>query len=199
MTPHRTDLPRHPLSRPRTNREDAGLLSLRLVFGLSMAILHGWSKLPVTADFISVIAKIGIPFSEALAWTAVIVEFVGGILICIGLFTRTAALGVLGTMLVAVFVRYANQPIDVRELALLHAAACSALLLTGPGRISVDYALARRSRLRRVKGPLPAPARPVDSLHEPLTDHSAAPSAVSPEPAHAPASQGRSPKSTRAR
>jgi putative oxidoreductase len=124
---------------------DGGLLLLRLLFGLGMAILHGWSKLPVSEDFIRVIREIGIPAPAVLAWAAVLTEFLGGLLICLGLLTRPAALGVLCTMLVAVFIRYAGRPLDERELALLYSTACVALLFTGPGRYSLDHWLAGRA------------------------------------------------------
>lgn len=124
---------------------DLGLLLLRLFFGLGMACFHGWSKLPVSEDFIDVIRDIGIPAPAALAWAAVLMEFVGGVLLCLGLLTRPAAVGVLLTMLVAFFVRYAGLPIDERELSLLYAGVCLTLFCTGPGRYSLDHLIARGS------------------------------------------------------
>ena len=130
---------------PRPWGRDAGLLLLRLGFGLSMAVFHGWSKLPVSEDFIRVIRDIGIPAPAAMAWIAVLIEFVGGILLCVGLFTRPAAVGVLFTMLVAFFVRYAGLPIDERELSLLYATVCVGFICTGPGRYSLDQLIGGRS------------------------------------------------------
>ncbi len=129
---------------PSPLASDLGLLAMRLIFGAAMAVLHGIAKLPVSDSFIGVVERLGVPAPAAFAWAAVLVEFVGGLFIALGLFTRTAALGVLGTMLVAIFVRYAGQPLEYREQATLYAAACTTLILCGPGRFSLDYAWARR-------------------------------------------------------
>ena len=165
-------VPTKTLLDPRPLAGDAGLLLMRLGFGLAMAIFHGWSKLPVSEEFIVVVRDIGIPAPAALAWAAVLMEFMGGILICLGLLTRPAAVGVLFTMLVAFFVRYAGLPIDERELSMLYAVACLTLVCTGPGRYSLDSLLAGRlSRLSVGTGPDDAQAHP--SVERPAGDSQA--------------------------
>ncbi len=87
-----------------------------------------------------------------LAMLAILTEFLGGIALFLGLFTRLAALLVAGEMVVATlqvhlpngfFMNWANAPnvghgIEY-NLALIGAAL--ALLITGGGRLSVDTAL----------------------------------------------------------
>lgn len=126
---------------PRPMKTDLALLILRVVFGLAMGIAHGWGKLPVDQSFIDVIDRLGIPAPVFFAWIAVLAEFIGGLLLVIGLLTRPAALAVLGTMLIAVFIRYSGRPFYERELATLYSAACLALFFTGPGRYSLDHML----------------------------------------------------------
>ena len=68
------------------------------------------------------------------AWT----EFLGGFAVLLGLFTRLAALGLLGVMAFAIFKIHVDDPYEKMELALAYAAGCLALLCVGPGSVSLD-------------------------------------------------------------
>jgi putative oxidoreductase len=107
----------------------------------------GWGKLnnlpAVTENFISW----GIPFPEVMTPVVSGVEFIGGILLIAGLFTRIAA-GALGvTMIVAIYVALW---VDVDSLVTLlgfYETACLALFLwlaiAGAGKISLDHLIRR--------------------------------------------------------
>jgi putative oxidoreductase len=122
---------------------DIGLLLLRVFAGLGMA-WHGYEKLAVSgrlSQFIEGVGEMGFPFPVFFAWAAILAELVGGILLAAGLFTRPAAAFILITMLVAAFVRHADDPFAIKEKALLYASIALALLFTGAGRWAVDRML----------------------------------------------------------
>jgi len=114
------------------------LLSLRLFTGISMALAHGLGKIPPSEGFINATANLGFPFPSFFGWAAGLSEFLGGILLAIGLFTRPAAFFLGFTMLVAAFMRHAADPFTGKEKALLYLAICIFLILTGSGKYGVD-------------------------------------------------------------
>jgi len=127
----------------REKLRDIGLAWLRLFAGIGMAG-HGYGKLfgAHMNGFTDSVAKLGLPgdaqmMAQLAAWS----EFAGAILVIIGLLTRVSALMIVGTMCVAFFVAGSGQPFGERELAFTYLAAFGTLVLTGPGRLSVDAAL----------------------------------------------------------
>jgi putative oxidoreductase len=125
---------------------DVGLLLLRVVFGGALILAHGWPKLAnlVSADP-SFADPLGIGPVPSL-FLAGVAESVFAALVVVGAFTRVAVLPVLVTMFVALFVVHGADPFAQQEKAALFGAAFAALLITGPGRISVDRLLWGRSR-----------------------------------------------------
>ena len=119
---------------------DAGLLVLRLgLFGL-LAFVHGLGKLPVSPEFVQGAASLGFPVPVVFAWAAALSEFAGGLLLAFGLLTRPAAVFVAITMLVA-FVGVHGAALtgeNSGESAFVYLVGAIVLLLTGPGRYSVD-------------------------------------------------------------
>src|SRR3989338_5873123 len=85
---------------------DIGLLWLRVLTGLGMAY-HGYGKVfgGSMDKMTEGVAAMGFPAPEFFAWAAALSEFAGGILLVLGLFTRPAALFILITMAVAVFIK----------------------------------------------------------------------------------------------
>ena len=65
-------------------------------------------------------------------------EFFCSILIVLGLFTRYAAIPLLITMIVAVFVIHAEDEIGDKEMAIIYLAVYVILILNGAGKFSVD-------------------------------------------------------------
>jgi putative oxidoreductase len=122
-----------------------GLLILRLGTGVTMALMHGLPK--VGRLFGSAPIKfadpfgIGAPLSLALASFG---EFVCGLLVALGLFTRAAAVPLAFTMVVAAFYAHAGDPWNKREPAFMFLVPSLALLFTGPGRYSLDAWLKKR-------------------------------------------------------
>ena len=119
-----------------------GLTILRIVVGI-VFIAHGAQKLfvfgigGVTAGF----AQMHIPLPMIAAPVVAIVEFVGGIALVVGFFTRIAAILIAIDMVGAIlFVHGRNGfflPMGF-EFAFLILGACAALAVGGPGEYSVD-------------------------------------------------------------
>lgn len=120
------------------NWNDLGLLFLRVMTGVGIAY-HGYGKVfgGHITKLTQGVAAMGLPFPEVMAWAAALSEFVGGILIAIGLFTRPAALSVFITMTVAAFVAHKADPLQVKELALAYWTISGALVFLGSGSFSI--------------------------------------------------------------
>lgn len=120
---------------------DLGLLLLRLASGGMMAYSHGWGKLQkmLSGDF-GFADPIGVG-EEASLMLTVFAEFVCGILVALGLFTRAALVPLMVTMVVAVFIIHADDPFSKQEFGLLYLIPYVALFLAGPGKLSLDKKL----------------------------------------------------------
>lgn len=114
-----------------------GLAILRAFAGLTMAY-HGWDKLPIESGFLGMVERMGMPWPIASAWVAVGSELVGGLLLAIGWQSRAAAAAILATLAVAIFGYHAGHAFAHRELALLYSAIAMAVLVDGPGAVSMD-------------------------------------------------------------
>jgi putative oxidoreductase len=118
---------------------DAGVFILRL-FSLFL-MYYGWDKL---ANFEEKVAywpdplHVGQPASLMLT---IFGELICPAFIVVGLFTRLALIPSILTMLVAIFVGHAGQPILEREHAISFLVPFMAILLIGPGKYSVDARL----------------------------------------------------------
>lgn len=121
--------------------QELGLALVRFGFGLSMAFAHGLGKLQGAEGFVANLTKNGFPAPTLLGWFAILSEFVGGLLLAVGLLSRAAALSVLGTMVVAAFYVHSADPYQRKELALAYALVSIAVLVAGPGRFSLDARL----------------------------------------------------------
>ncbi len=123
---------------------DVGLLFLRVTVGLMMAVGHGWGKMVkvVTGDF-SFADPLGIGAAPSLVLAA-LAEFVCALLIALGVRTRSMAVPVTVTMLVAAFVHHFDDPWGKKEFALLYAVPFAALILTGGGKYTLDRMLKRK-------------------------------------------------------
>ena len=124
---------------------DVGLLWLRVTLGGLMLVNHGWGKLEklLGAEPIQFADPIGLGQTPSLALAAG-AEVVCAALLIVGLATRVVALPLVFTMLVAAFVVHGADPFAKKEFALLYAIPFFALVLTGPGRFSLDAWIAKR-------------------------------------------------------
>ncbi|MGC9330834.1 MAG: DoxX family membrane protein [Bacteroidales bacterium] len=72
---------------------------------------------------------------------AAIAKVGGSLLLILGLGTRLAVIPIIFTMLVAVFVAHASDPLVVKEPAIHYLIVYFALMFAGSGRYSVDKLL----------------------------------------------------------
>lgn len=129
-------------------RINAGLTILRLVVG-SIFIVHGAQKI-FTIGLGSIggmMSQSGIPMGELVGPAVALTEFLGGIALVLGLFTRLAAVGLALVMVGAILLvhlpaGFFNPKGFEFPLALL--AANAALAVMGPGKLSVDSAVRQR-------------------------------------------------------
>lgn len=124
-------------------------LLLRLIFG-SLFIYHGYSKIanydqikPMFGDIIG----IGAEFSFHLV---IFAEFVCGILVTLGFFTRITVIPIFITMFVAYFVAHAEDPFMNKELPLLFLILSIVIFILGSGRFSIDGLMFRKDRTARL-------------------------------------------------
>jgi putative oxidoreductase len=147
--------------------KNLGLLLLRLA-GLYLALGHGWGKIESLAagdtGFAGALGKMGFPLPGLFAWAAALSEFLGGLLVAAGLFTRWAAGFAAITMAVAAFARHHliarllhNAGISIvsedtlkawgnPELSTIFLLVMLGLALIGPGGWSLDAKLRKKGR-----------------------------------------------------
>ncbi len=115
-----------------------GALVLRLAIGLSMAV-HGYEKvIPHGAlhHYAHYIATLGIPYW--LGYVSAYTEFVGGMLLVIGLLTRFAAAMIAINMLVALFTVGIHQGFGIYNYIIALAAIAIMLVVYGAGAVALD-------------------------------------------------------------
>src|SRR5215204_5007135 len=95
---------------------NAGQALLRIFAGISIAAAHGIGKIPPGEGLITRARELGFPAPVIFAWAAALSEFLGGILLALGLFTRLAAFFIACTMLVAILGVHAADPYQKKEL-----------------------------------------------------------------------------------
>ena len=113
------------------------------VFVGALLVGHGGQKLFNGLDgFIQGIADKGWPFPQFQGFMAVFVEFAGGVLLMVGLFTRPTALINMGLFFIITFVWSYNAPFFAgKEKSLIFLVLCTYIFCLGPGRLSVDHYL----------------------------------------------------------
>lgn len=129
--------------------ERLAVLILRLSLGF-VFVMHGSQKLLGAfggggiAGVTGMLTKLGMEPAHILAWVLSITEFVGGVCLVLGFLTRFWAAGLVIDMAVAVFkVHLVNGFFASKngfELPLALGVMALAIMLTGPGPVSVDRA-----------------------------------------------------------
>jgi putative oxidoreductase len=132
-------------------RYGAGLAALRVVVG-TVFVAHGAQKLfgYGFGGVIGAFASMGVPLAEVIGPAVAIGEFVGGLALILGLFTRLAAVGLALEMMGALLLVHMRSGFFLpngSEFALTLLGAAGALALMGPGGFSLD-AVVRRHRLQ---------------------------------------------------
>ncbi len=117
---------------------------LRVVVGVMM-IHNGLDKLSNIESFAQAYVEvIGLPFPIFFSYVAAFTELIGAPLVALGLLTRPAALGLFGTMCVAMYhhVTVAGFSIAYLELSAIYAACFLFFLANGAGLFSLDALIA---------------------------------------------------------
>ena len=133
-----------------------GLLILRLSIG-TMLIHHGYEKTADIQNFADAFVRpIGIPFPILASYIAAYSEIYGSWLLIAGLFTRFAALSIVGTIGVAIYhaIVTAGFNIYLLELLVLYMGGALCILLLGGGDFAIDRFL-RKFRIKFNKPHLP--------------------------------------------
>lgn len=111
----------------------------------------GWGKLHNIAGVTEFFVSLGIPFAQVQAPFVAGVEFVGGVLLIVGLLTRVAALPLMGTMVVAILTAKRADISSFGDFAGLSETTLFLGLLWlsfyGPGSVSIDRFLFRQKDL----------------------------------------------------
>lgn len=127
-------------------RKDGMLLLARILL-MILFVIFGWSKLTAFSGTASYMASTGLPLPTLSAAIAVIMEFVVGVAIVLGFYTRPLAL-VLGFYTLAAAIighQFWNMDDPERIGAMINfyknvsiAGGLLLLCITGPGRYSLD-------------------------------------------------------------
>jgi putative oxidoreductase len=126
-----------------------GIALIRIVTGIVFT-MHGYQKIFVYgfAGVQGAFTKMGVPMPMVSGPVIAFIEFFGGIALILGLLTRLAALGLAIDMLGAILLVHISKgffaPMGY-EFPLTLCAIALALVLAGPGPLSVDGVIASRS------------------------------------------------------
>lgn len=125
------------------SKSDEALLLLRIAFALMMMV-HGWAKF---SNYAQMSGGFPDPFgmgSQLSLTMAIFAELGCSILILVGLGTRLALVPLMVTMLVAIFIAHGADPWSKKELAATYLSVYAVLMVSGPGRYSIDHLIANR-------------------------------------------------------
>jgi putative oxidoreductase len=121
-----------------------GLLLLRWGLGV-IFIYHGYPKLIHTREFMEQVIRIGLP--SFFAYIVGVLEFFGGALLIVGLFTRVAGLLLAFEMLIAIWKVQLPQggiyTVEKYQFQLAVGVGAFALAAVGAGLISLDHVFFR--------------------------------------------------------
>jgi putative oxidoreductase len=139
-------------------------LPLRLIVGFGF-IEHGVSKLSKGPDvFALILHALGVPAPQLMAWATIAVELGGGLAVILGGLMPLVAVPMSAVLLVAMFtvhLPYGFSSIKLigvtatgaqfgppgYECNLLYLACLAALVMAGPGPLSIDDFLSHRARV----------------------------------------------------
>lgn len=123
-----------------------GLLILRASTGLMLAFAHGWGKL---TNFSQMSTQFADPFGFGMAASlalTVFAEFFCALAVALGILARLATLPLIIFFLTIVLIIHGDDPWAKQEFALLYLIPFVTILLTGPGKYSLDNLIFRWKR-----------------------------------------------------
>lgn len=117
---------------------------LRVIAG-GLLVAHGWPKIQAPLGLTEMIAAQGIPLAGLLSVLVSLIEFFGGLLLLLGLFTRPAALAATVVLLTTVWFHWVafQQGFQGAEFSILWAAVAVYFVIRGGNAQSLDARLAR--------------------------------------------------------
>ncbi|MEP6648222.1 MAG: DoxX family protein [Saprospiraceae bacterium] len=132
------------------NKKGYGLIFLRLVIGLRLVLgvwdsIVDWQQMLGVREFFE---QAHIPFPMFSAFTAVYAEFIGGVLVILGLWIRPASILLIITFLIAIIFIDMHNPFVQSFSAWVILASSFTFLFCGAGRISMDEWLRKRAKSR---------------------------------------------------
>jgi putative oxidoreductase len=128
------------------NQKDAGILVARILM-MVLFVMFGWSKLTGFSGTVAYMTSAGAPIPELSAIIAVVMEFVVGIALVVGFYTRPLAL-LLGIYTLATAIighhywnmtgaeQYVNMINFYKNVSIM--GGLFLLSITGPGKYSLD-------------------------------------------------------------
>jgi putative oxidoreductase len=130
-------------------QRDIGILIMRIGIGIGFIFVHGLGKITGGAELWEklggAMANIGIKFMPVFwGFMAALAEFGGGILILLGLFTRTASAFSAFTMFIAMITHLAKQDPwrnVIYPAEMLAVFVC--LMFIGAGKYSIDFLISK--------------------------------------------------------
>jgi putative oxidoreductase len=126
---------------------DFATLWLRLLFG-GLFIYYGYQKIQGYEQYSSMFPDyIGLGH-QATYILVTVSEFLGGILLVLGLLTRLAIIPIFIIMIVAYFEAHKNDPFAAKQIVFFYMLLCPVIFILGGGRFSLDRLLFGRSRDR---------------------------------------------------
>jgi putative oxidoreductase len=141
------------------------LLPLRLIVGFGF-MEHGFAKLAKGPDaFANILQAMGVPGPHFMAWSTILVEILGGLAVILGAFVTLASLPMAAVLLVAMFtvhLPYGFSSIKLQavtaagpqfgppgyEVSLLYLACLTALVLGGPGPLTIGGLIRKRRKVK---------------------------------------------------
>jgi putative oxidoreductase len=114
------------------------LLVQRVATGLLLLIRHG---LPKISNFSGLSGTFYDPLRIGHRNSLILVilaELFCSMLLALGLFTRIVAFIIVIELSVAVFIYHHGQPLETSELGAIYLTSVFAIMIIGPGRVSVD-------------------------------------------------------------
>ncbi len=114
------------------NMAAVGLLALRIAVGI-IFINAGWMKLHMIDQVAAMFGGMGIPLAGVMAWVVALVEFVGGIAVLLGVYTKEVAKLLAIIMVVALLTAHRAGPLSAATPAIAMLGATLALAGVGAG------------------------------------------------------------------
>jgi len=123
------------------------LLAARVLMGW-IFVENGWRKLFAMDPFIASLASRRVPYASVMGWLGALLEFFGGLAILLGAWTRCGAVAMIVFVIAATAIshrywefteaaaRRIQQGQFAKNLAII--GGFLLMLITGPGRFSVD-------------------------------------------------------------